>query len=74
MRIALKAVHTVFTEAANDGSILLDPTRDIFGDIAKVQPRASSQPRTWRQCVNVGSRQRNTGSVTRHAVGVEQTA
>ena len=38
MRIALQAVHAVFTEAANDGRVLLDPTRDIFGDIAKVQP------------------------------------
>ena len=38
MRIALRAVHTKFTEAANDGSVLLDPTCDIFGDIAKVQP------------------------------------
>ena len=31
-------MHDVFELAANDGSVLLDPTRDIFEPIAKVQP------------------------------------
>ena len=38
MRVALKAAYEKLTQAANDGSVLLDPSCDIFEPIAKVQP------------------------------------
>ena len=38
MRVALGLVHDVFVKAADDGSVLLDPTLDIFKSIADTQP------------------------------------
>jgi hypothetical protein len=38
MRIALGLVHDIFLKAADDGSVLLDPSLDIFKSIADAQP------------------------------------
>ena len=39
MRVALRLAYDIFVEAANDGSVLLDPARvDIFKPIADTQP------------------------------------
>ena len=38
MRIPLGLVHDIFAKAADDGSVLLDPSLDIFKSIADAQP------------------------------------
>ena len=45
MRRALKLVHDVLELAANDGSVLLDTSLDIFAPIARVQPQFAEHQR-----------------------------
>ena len=62
MRRALKLVHDVFELAANDGSVLLDPTLDIFGPIAKVQPQFAE----WRRFIFEEDHILSPDGTTRH--------
>ena len=38
MRVALGLVHDIFVKATDDGSVLLDPSLDMFKSIADAQP------------------------------------